>query len=730
MDDKAPLEGRELEYTAGGGVVTEGNDWLAIARQAHDDSTDYLKANYKAQIEKNIDNFNSKHPVGSKYHTKEYLARSRLFRPQTRKMVRKNEAALASALFSADDVVVVEAEDVDDPQKRRDALYWHEVLNYRLNKTIPWFPITVGAYQEAQVKGVVVSKQYWQYDKVVIENIATNPMTGEPLIDDETGEYIVYPEEKIKKNEPIIRLVEFNNFRLDPAADWVDPINSSPYLIEKMPMYLIDVMAKMTNRDTKTGEPEWKPLSRKDVLRYGKDEDSRKDTTRQAQNKGRDTEADHSNSDFEIVWVHENIVRDEHGVDWVYYTLSTKKLLSDPVEICEVYQHGIRPYVRGVAVIEPHKVYPTAPVELSEQLQAESNHNINMRLDLAAHSMNQRKFVHRDSNTDLDALMYQPIGGIVLTDDPESIRPEQTPQVPSSFFAEQNRLDADFDDIGGVFSTSSVQGSRQLGETVGGMELMSQNASQGSEYIIRTFVETWVEPVLRQLVLLEQSFEDDPKIKAIAQKKMQKREKKNNQAGPEQMQAEVEVPDFTPLEEPQAIDVRVNVGFGNTNPDQRIKSAITGAQALGSLVPWTVSKIDVEAMAGAIFGPLGHKSGRQFYTDFEPPQANPMAELEMRKQELEEAKLKNEFEFNKAKLMMEKEQFQVKMEVEREIKMMTLAVQENLKLKELYAKLGIEQNKVEAGDRKAGVENLTRIAEIERKQDELAFKERTGRQGI
>jgi hypothetical protein len=62
--------------------------------------------------------------------------------------------------------------------------------------------------------------------------------------------------------------------------------------------------------------------------------------------------------------------------------------------------------------------------------------------------------------------------------------------------------------------------------------------------------------------------------------------------------------------------------------------------------------------------------------------------------------------------------------------MAKIAAQQDMSMKELYAKLGIESKKIEVAEKKAGADNLTRLSEIERKENELAFKERTGRQGI
>jgi hypothetical protein len=81
--------------------------------------------------------------------------------------------------------------------------------------------------------------------------------------------------------------------------------------------------------------------------------------------------------------------------------------------------------------------------------------------------------------------------------------------VTASSYQEQDRLNVDFDELTGNFSSSSVMTNRKLNETVGGMQPAVWWANQLTEYLIRTLVETWVEPVLRQLVKLEQAYETD-----------------------------------------------------------------------------------------------------------------------------------------------------------------------------------------------------------------------------
>lgn len=709
MEDSAPLEGDDTGYTD---TDPGGVDYLALARTAYDNSTSYLDQNYRGQWERSVANFQSKHSSGSKYNSDAYKSRSRLFRPKTRIAVRKNEGAFAAAMFSANDVVILSAEDESDKRAVRDAMFWHYIVNYRLNKTIPWFMLSVGAFQEGQVYGCVISKQYWDEESAVVAQDPVSLPNGEPVFRADGSPLTEDRVEKVKA-EPKIRLLEIENFRFDPSCDWTDPITTSPYLIELMPMRVMDVLAKMD--DPESG---WAKLAKGQIYAYGHTEQS-EDTTKLAREKGKDVEQDQGVKDFEIVWVHENIIK-QGGKDLIYYTLGTKFLLTEPAPIEEVYLHG-RPFVRGVAIIEAHRPIPSGVVELGQELQAEANDVVNTRMENVKLALNKRKYVQRKSGIDLMALKRSVAGGIVLGDDitPNGIREEDTRDVTSSSYNEQTRLDADFDDISGVFSTGSVQTNRQLNETVGGMQLMSEFANRESEYLIRTFVETWVEPVLRQLVKIEQFHEEDAALVEMARKSVQK-QTEADAANPTKDTTEADVVPDIPMEDPQPVDVRVSVGFGSLNPTQRVGKITQAIQALGALAPWTAGKLDVEAVADEIFGAFGHKGGGRFYTDFLPPDGvSAEVQIEQEKLKLKEMELSLKNQYDQAKLT-----------IDREVAMAKLALEEKITLEGLYTKLGIEREKIQLSGKVAGLNNLTKVAEIERKEEELAFKESTGRQGI
>ncbi|MGH2488225.1 MAG: portal protein, partial [Candidatus Limnocylindria bacterium] len=378
-----------------------------------------------------------------------------MFRPKTRGAIRKNEAMAAGAYFSTQDVVSITPTDDSQPISRISAELHHGLLNYRLTHTIPWFMILIGAYQEAQVMGAVCSHQYWEYDP------------------------------KRKRDRPWIELIPLENMRIDAGACWVDPINTSPYVIRLMPMYLGDVKRRMSTLDPKTGKIRWLPVSDGDLMSASKEH---WDSTRMTRERRNDPKAqDQAVHDFSIVWVRQIIV-EQGGNDWIYYTAGGEHLLSEPVGLEEAYFHGIRPYVMGTAVLEAHRVFPSSIPELTKDIAAEINEVTNQRLDNVKFVLNKRYFARRDARVDTRSLTRNVPGSVTLMNDPrEDVHVVSTPDVTGSSFQEQDRLNLDFDEVAGTFSNSSVASNRNLNETVGGLNLLTSGANQMSEYQLRTF---------------------------------------------------------------------------------------------------------------------------------------------------------------------------------------------------------------------------------------------------
>jgi hypothetical protein len=563
-------------------AVMNPAEWLHLARAAFTASTTYFDSGIRGSIINNLRQFQGQHPQGSKYLSDAYRGRSKFFRPKTRAMVRKNEAIAAEAFFSSMDVVSIKAQDEDDPMERASAEINKELLQYRLTTKgrdgIPWFSICIGAYQDAQVQGLVCSYQYWEKD------------------------------ERKGLDRPCVRLRPIENVRFDPNADWYDPVGTSPYFIDMIPMYVKDVKARMKTIDPVNQQPKWKPMDDNALLRASTQVS---DIVRLQREPGRiDPRSQTSGiNDYSIVWVHRNIVEVD-GSDWVYHTLGTIDLLDTPRPIEKVWFHGQRPYVIGNCVLETHRAYPQGPVALVKDVQGELNENANQRLDNVKFAMNKRYFIKRSAQIDLRSLQRNvPSSATVMNDPEKDVKIVETRDVTRSAYEEQDRLNLDMDDLGGSFSQASVQANRALNETVGGMNILTKDASQITGYQLRTFAETWVEKVLEQLVLLEQFYETDAVILGIASKKANLYQRFGVDSVTDDLLMRV-------------LTVTVQVGTGATNPHDQLTNFLNAMTALdkmlssASLIQYG---INVGEVIKEVFSTLGYRDGKRFFPDDDDP---------------------------------------------------------------------------------------------------------------
>lgn len=585
----------------------QATDWLSLARESFNASTTYVDANWRKRWERNIALFQSRHPDGSKYNTPAYKHRSRYFRPKTKSVVRKNEAAAGAAFFGNIDVVSIEPQNDADLAQRASAELMNELVNYRLETTIPWYLTLLGAFQTAQVFGVVCSYQYWMYKE--------KPIFGQ---DELTGERVQIGT-KVVADKPCIDVEPLENIRFDPAANWTDIVGTSPYIIRCVPMYVDEVKQQMRAINPKTGQAKWNEYTDQEIRSSMVSYDS---TRQQREGQGQDPKAENEPplTAFEIVWCHENFVRIE-GEEYVYWTLGTEHMLTEPQPLAEVYFTGERPLVIGCAVFETHRAMPESIVGIGAELQRELNDTANQRRDNVSLVLNKRWLVKRGAQVDVESLMRNVAGGATTVNDVATdVAPVEFQDVTGSAYAEQDRLNVDFDELLGNFSQSSVATNRSLNETVGGMRMLGGGAQQLTEYLIRTFVETWVEPVLRQLVKLEQAYETDIAILGL----MGERAKLEQKYGINQVTDEL-------LN--QSLTTRVNVGLGATDPQAKLQKFMLALKTYAETVQ-ILPDAEPEAIRRELFSLVGYKDGNRFFKQEENP-AN--AQLMQQLQELQQA---------------------------------------------------------------------------------------------
>ena len=614
--------------TGGRGKGAEPDtDWLQRAQRAYQASTTYVDANYRKSWEDSIRAFNNQHSSDSKYNSPSYDKRSKLFRPKTRTIIRKNEAAAAAAFFSSMDVTSILPIDPNNQAEIASAAIMKELLQVRLTKTIPWYQLVLGGLQDAQTTGVACAHVYWDYQEVNPINTGLNAVEEQKEEKQESEEYpaqsqlpegavqatekggltektepevvvVIQNEPQILKDQPAIDLIPIENIRIDPGAYWTDPINTSPYVIHLIPMYCMDVKEKM-----KSGE--WKEMGSSQLMAAT---EITPDSTRITRNKNMDdpyTADVRDVADYEIVWVQRHIHK-HNAEDWEFYTLGDIAMLTDATRLKESVFTGKRPYVMGVCNIETHKVMPSSIPQLSKGLQDETNEVANQRIDNVKFVLNKKWFVRRGKEADVQGLLRNVPGGVVMLDDPEADVKEVTWQdVTASSFQEHSALSMEMDELLGNFNPASLMIAGAANSPAKNMAMLSNSQGTLTEYLLRTYVETFVQPVLRMLMLLEQKYETDQIILAVAGKRAQLFQR----FGIDQVTDNLLENELT---------LNVNVGMGATDPAAKLNKFIAGITAYTAIMSRPVPGLNVQEVGKEIFGHLGYADGTRFTTNDNP----------------------------------------------------------------------------------------------------------------
>lgn len=557
-------------------------NWLQRARDAYRFSTSYIDSNYRKLWDDSIRAFNSQHSSDSKYNSELFRKRSNLYRPKTRAVIRKNEAAAASAYFSNLELVSIAPMNEAIKEERASADVMEQLLKYRLTVSIPWFLIMMGAIQDAQVQGASIAHIYWRF----------------------TERYDSDGNLASKEDTPVIDLVPIENMRIDPSAHWLDPIGTSPYLIHLIPMYWCDVKDRMNYADPKGKRWRKYPAS----AAFGR-QDGADDSTRQARlgQQQDPSQQKRDVSDYDIVWVHRHIHR-WNGRDWEFYTLASERLLTTPTLLSESVWHNQRPYVMGRALVETHRPIPSSLPTLIKGLQEEANDIQNQRSDNVKFVLNKAYLVKRGKNVDLASLVRNVPGRITLVDDPEKdVQELSWPDVTQSAYLEQDRIDGDFNDIAGNFSPLQVNTQRTPRESTHTMKMLAAPSNLLTEYMLKTHTETFAQPVLKQVMMLEQKYETDQVILALAGE----RAKINQRYG---------INEITDDMLDRELTLSVNVGMGATDPVMKLQRFVYAVMSFANIAKAPPPGMDLKEIAKEMFGLSGYQDGTRFMIEGQDPE--------------------------------------------------------------------------------------------------------------
>lgn len=672
--------------------------WLLVARDAYNDSESYYDANIRRTHETALAHFQNRHAPGSKYYTESYRYRHKSFRPKTRSFIRRQEANLLKSAFSTADFVTVKAARSHHPSHRISADINQALLQYRLGNTVPWMQTVLGAYQDTLNMGLCISHQFWDYEEegqggdaydiAVREgqevppvdegtdadneseqgtNVAqmTSVEQAEEVAEGMTGGKIELEFREVVKDTPATELRPVENVHFSIACDWRDPANTSPFIIDKIAMYIDDVKAM-------AAKGEWYELSEAQLL-VGVTSDY--DAVRRAREANREDSKDrrHLHRGFDTVWVHRNIIKKD-GVDWIYYTLGVHYRLSEPRPLRQDPEYrwlrpGERPYVIGFSTLEAHKNYPDSLNTIATRTQQDANELNNQRFDNVALSLNRRWIVKRAAMIDYSGLQRNVPGGVTETDDPNNdIRVEAPPDVTQSSYQEQDRINADFDEQLGMFSGSSMSTNRQMNETVGGMKLMAGDADSLSEYPLLVFMITWMIPVLKQFVRLEQTFESDGALLNLMGEKLQ-------------LWQRYGIDRVTDKWIQGSMNLEVAAGFGAANPEQRINRLAMGLGVIGQVAPAMMARADGDEVAKEIMGALGFHGTERFFPEGGPKSPGTMPPSEGQITEQDQAKLDQDMVMKQAD--MEQRERELQWDIEKFYKEMENKLEERLLKREL-----------------------------------------------
>ena len=691
---------------------------VARARAIYSQSTDYLRTNIEQDWEVALSHFNNEHAPGGRMYEAQrgqrvrnrQVSRGKVFRPKTRASIKQHEAGLATAMFGTTNLVNVAPQNPSSEEQQVAAGIARELLQYRLGK-LRWELTAQGAFQDTKVYGLCVSHQYWSRRVQEKWMPVSNPETGEAEIDDQ-GRPLGMRKSDVIEDTLRCDLIPPENLRFDPGADWRNVADTSSYLILIKPMRVIDVENMMRRNGGHWLDHDRAALVATkgqgqdgENIRYSRDGDSRTDP-----------QSNISVSGLVMVNAHMNILREE-GKDIVFWTLGTSLLLTRPRKLTDMepwLQPGERPVVVGVSSLHSHRNYPDGDVGQIAGLQEEINIVANQRIDNVRLALNKRFFAKRSANINVADLVRNRPGSVVLTDNPrEDILEVTTQDVTGSSYREQDALATELDELAGGLDMAKVATD---GASPGGIARAGAAASAVRDYGVWLFVVSWVEPVLRQLLRLEQTYEEDETILAIAA----------DRAGHFARFKEGRVDDEL-LE--QELFLRVDASLGTLDPLRKVERLRVGLESVMSL-PEMGERIKPMQVSQEIFGALGFSAAERFFLsdeEYEEIKANapppPPSDTEVKMRELDirdnDNQMRNEREQLKAQIDLMKQQAE-------------LDRRERIAMEDRLIKMEIAQ--LQAGvnlstsDTKNQTERDTKAAELAARRNEINQRREEERQ--
>jgi hypothetical protein len=181
------------------------------------------------------------------------------------------------------------------------------------------------------------------------------------------------------------------------------------------------------------------------------------------------------------------------------------------------FEHNRPPIILGEAYPEPHRLEGKSYPQITESLQKETNAQRNQEREAVARDLRRSTYVNRDANVDLLALTNKRIGSYVLGDGPanEAIQEIPTGNSAAILAKTQARTDNDYAETG---LPPLLQGGDTTSESATESQNQLTNANKKIEFVIKNLAYTTWLPIFRYLLRLEQAYETEDYIKAVAGK--------------------------------------------------------------------------------------------------------------------------------------------------------------------------------------------------------------------
>lgn len=564
---------------------------VQLASEAYSSSTNYLQYKRSEWI-RHYDMYNSVHInegglISEKYHKPNYKL-SKMYVPKTHEFVKSQIASVIQAYFSNDELMYFSPQNDSDNLANLYADYLTYYFEEILQRNNWWYQFTISAFEQGVLHNFIPAKVCYDPDKKM----------------------------------PVAKLIPIEDFRLHPGADPYNPIETSPYIINIIKMYVYQVKERQDFE--KYGDNAWNKVTNDDYINSST---SFETTVVYARNRNQinpDKKGDTSLNEHSIVYVHENIIKVD-GQDYLFYTLGSGALLSKIKKLEEVYLHG-RPFVLGNIALEEAKLYPSSVLDNLRHIQEIINELVNVGFDGKKMRLFPRLLVSNTAKIDINALVNARPDSLIFTKDPQ--KDIQALSVPNQYDAvtpEISLFNSHFDDVSGRFAPSSMaQGDSP--DSVGGMQMMNSSANQVSEGYLRTFNETFLEKVVYMMIQVckHYGFED---------KDLDKKLMTNNQ-----LLAKYGITDkkfnINKLKD-QDLDININVGMGATNPSMRLERFLTGINSIIKVNPAIAQNLDMQAVMTEIMSIQGYKDPQKFFN----MQQNPVVEqLQQQVQQLQAQK--------------------------------------------------------------------------------------------